>query len=39
MENDENIKLYCFGSGSSGNCYYLKKGKSGIIIDEEIERV
>jgi phosphoribosyl 1,2-cyclic phosphodiesterase len=33
MENDENIKLYCFGSGSSGNCYYLKKGKSGIIID------
>jgi phosphoribosyl 1,2-cyclic phosphodiesterase len=31
MNND--IKLYCFGSGSSGNCYYLKIGKTGIIID------
>ena len=33
MTNNNNIKLYCFGSGSSGNCYYLKIGSTGIIID------
>lgn len=33
MTKDKNIQLYCFGSGSSGNCYYLKIGSTGIIID------
>lgn len=27
------IKFICFGSGSSGNCYYLSAGGYGIIID------
>ena len=27
------LKFLCFGSGSSGNCYYLSSGQDAIIID------
>lgn len=27
------LKFMCFGSGSSGNCYYLSNGQDAIIID------
>ena len=27
------LKFLCFGSGSSGNCYYLSNGQEAIIID------
>lgn len=27
------LKFLCFGSGSSGNCYYLSNGQDAIIID------
>ncbi len=27
------INFICFGSGSSGNCYYLKSGGYGLLID------
>ena len=30
------IKFLCLGSGSSGNCYYLKTEKSSILIDAGI---
>lgn len=35
IENVENfmIKFICFGSGSSGNCYYLQSDNYGIVID------
>lgn len=31
--NEECVTLYSWGSGSSGNCYYLKYGKEGLLID------
>ncbi len=27
------LKFLCFGSGSSGNCYYLSSGQDAVIID------
>lgn len=30
------LKFLCFGSGSSGNCYYLSDGNEAIIIDAGI---
>lgn len=35
IENVENlmVKFICFGSGSSGNCYYLQSADYGIVLD------